>query len=241
LAKWNITAHTRKTATARWRIRSRNAGSSPWKACAGVWLASAAARHLVVYVVGIDTGQDQQRSRRQHHDGGEHPVQADQHPDRAQAERGDDVAGGVPGLVAAERGIEPLASDDAQCDCRQGRREDGAGRADQGLGDTDDGRGGVQRDGDAAGRDHDHADGQQGALGAQVIDQRADRRLGQDLGDVADGQGEADPRRVPVHGGLQEQGHVGSHAVLDVGQGEIQGAQPGDAAGGGAVALGAGR
>ncbi len=70
--------------------------------------------------------------------------------------------------------------------------------------------------------DHDDAHDQQRAFLPQPVDERTGRGLRDDLREVARRERRADLRRVPAHGGLQEKRDVRPHAVLHVGDAEVE-------------------
>ena len=200
-----------------------------------VFAAVGAAGQVVVDVVGSDAPEAEQRRRAQHDDQIEQPRQLEAVADDPERERGEHVAGGVEGLVGAHLTIEALAADDAERHRRERRREDGAGDTYQHLRARDDRHGREQRRCRTGDRDQDDAYGDDRALVPQPVDEHAGRRLRQHLGDVAERERRADLGGAPVHRRLKEEGHVRPHAVLDVGDREVERLQPAHAGRGAAA------
>ena len=56
----------------------------------------------------------------------------------------------------------------------------------------------------------------------QLVDERAGWGLRKDLSDIARRDNRANPRRIPAHAGLEKDGDIRPHAVLDVGEYEVE-------------------
>ena len=155
----------------------------------------------------------------------EHGALRERIADRAGGHRDGDIARMVEGRVPPHAPGQLLSRVEAQGQRRDRRAEHVADHGHQAVGDRDRPERRHGEDDDGAERQHRKRQDDRAALGAGLVDRRADRRLDRKAEQAADGGHQADLGLAPMLLGDQEDVQIGAERAAHIGEQEIDGVE----------------